>query len=211
MREIYVQYGCGLSAPEGWLNFDASPTLRLQKLPVIGYVFKKKVAFPKNVLYGDILSSLPGVSENSCQGIYCSHVLEHLSLNDFRIALRNTYKLLKRGGMFRCVLPDLEASIVQYSQDVQTNPVEASINFLNSSMLGIKSRPRGLKGLAVAFWGNSHHLWMWDKYSLANELKKAGFVNVGQCQFNDSVNPMFRLVEDESRFIGAVAFEAVKP
>ena len=32
----YVQYGAAYSAPEGWLNFDASPTLRLQKLPVAG-------------------------------------------------------------------------------------------------------------------------------------------------------------------------------
>ncbi len=40
MSTIYVQYGCGLSAPAGWNNYDASPTLRLQKLPVVGDIFK---------------------------------------------------------------------------------------------------------------------------------------------------------------------------
>ena len=41
---LNVQYGCGLSDPEGWKNFDSSPTLRLQKLPLIGR-FIKKVEF----------------------------------------------------------------------------------------------------------------------------------------------------------------------
>ena len=36
MNSPYVQYGCGLSAPHEWLNFDASPILRLQKLPLLG-------------------------------------------------------------------------------------------------------------------------------------------------------------------------------
>ena len=55
MADIYLQYGCGLSAPSEWYNFDASPTLRLQKLPFVGSVFKKKVDFPKNVRYGKFL------------------------------------------------------------------------------------------------------------------------------------------------------------
>ena len=36
MKKKYVQYGCGLSAPNEWINFDVSPTLRIQKIPIIG-------------------------------------------------------------------------------------------------------------------------------------------------------------------------------
>jgi len=211
MSTIYVQYGCGLSAPAEWYNFDASPTLRLQKLPIVGGVFKRKVDFPKNVRYGNILKSLPGIKENSCDGIYCSHVLEHLSLNDFYKALKNTYSLLKPGGIFRCVLPDLEFSIYQYIKDVKIKPESASGEFLNATMLGLKNRPKRLKDFIITFMGNSHHLWMWDQYALKNELEKAGFVKVRKCLYNDSKNRMFQLVEDKSRFINAIAFEAVKP
>ncbi|CAO5043555.1 MULTISPECIES: hypothetical protein [Microcystis] len=28
----YVQYGCGWSAPSQWRNFDASPTLRFERM-----------------------------------------------------------------------------------------------------------------------------------------------------------------------------------
>ncbi|MCI5142460.1 MAG: methyltransferase type 11, partial [Candidatus Electrothrix sp. ATG1] len=34
MEKQFIHYGCGLSAPESWLNFDASPTLRLQRIPL---------------------------------------------------------------------------------------------------------------------------------------------------------------------------------
>lgn len=211
MGGIYVQYGCGLSAPDEWCNFDASPTLRLQKLPIVGRVFKKKVVFPKNVRYGNILSSLPGIKEDTCDGIYCSHVLEHLSLIDFCVALKNTYRLLKPGGIFRCVVPDLEFSIHQYIKNLEIKPESAAGEFLSATMLGIKNRPKGLKDFIISFTGNSHHLWMWDQYALQNELEKAGFIKVRKCLYNDSTDKMFQYVEDESRFINAVAFEAVKP
>ena len=35
-NDLYAQYGAGNEAIAGWLNFDASPRLRLQKLPIIG-------------------------------------------------------------------------------------------------------------------------------------------------------------------------------
>lgn len=207
----YVQYGCGLSAPDGWLNFDASPTLRIQKIPFIGKALvKNRVLFPDTVQYGDILKGLPGVTLASCEGIYCSHVLEHLSLHDFRLALRNTYQYLKPGGIFRCVVPDLEYSINQYTAMVKEQKEEAAYNFMNSTLLGQEKRPRGFNGLITGFLGNAHHLWMWDQYSLGAELKAAGFTSVRNCKFNDSADKHFQLVEDEGRFWQSVAVEAIK-
>ena len=207
---MYVQYGCGLSAPEDWKNFDSSPTLRLQKIPLIGGIAKRKVNFPSNVKYGDIVKGLAGVTENSCDGVYCSHVLEHLSLEDMRRALKNTYKILKKGGIFRCVLPDLEDAIKKYAQDKLNDPEGASLKFMNDTMLGLSQRPRGLKGLLVSYYGNSHHLWMWDHDSLTRELINAGFTSVRRCKFNDSADSYFRSVESEGRFHDALALEAVK-
>ena len=56
-KKLYVQYGCGLSAPNEWKNFDVSPTLRFQKIPFIGKLLKNRlnVNFPNNVVYGDII------------------------------------------------------------------------------------------------------------------------------------------------------------
>jgi len=78
-------------------------------------------------------------------------------------------------------------------------------------MLGIKDRPKGLKQFVISLMGNSHHLWMWDQYSLKTVLEVTGFVKVRKCNFDDCEDKMFKFVEDESRFIIAIAFEAVKP
>ena len=206
---LNVQYGCGLSAPEHWINFDASPTLRLQRIPLFGKLVKK-VDFPKSVKFGDITKKLSGIKQGTCDAIFCSHVLEHLSFQDFRIALRNSFELLKQGGRFRCVLPDLRFSIDQYIVEHETDPSSACINFLKNTLLGVESKPKSIKAALIAFFGNSHHLWMWDRGSLKNELIKTGFKKIRECKFNDSDYSAFKLVEDESRFYGAIAFESVK-
>ncbi len=211
MEKLYVQYGCGLSAPLEWINFDSSPTLRLQKIPLFGILLKPlfKTAFPNNVRYGDIIIGLP-FEPNSCDGLYCSHILEHLSFNDFRKALKNSNTILKKDGIFRCIVPDLEFEARKYIKELDNGNSLASINFMNNTLLGIQHRQRGVKGFLKSFFGNSHHLWMWDFLSLKMELEAAGFTNIRRCRFNDSSDTMFQLVESSDRFIKAVAIECIK-
>jgi len=54
MGKIYLQYGCGLTAPKDYINYDASPMVVLQKIPIIGLFVQKvrKLRFPENVKYG---------------------------------------------------------------------------------------------------------------------------------------------------------------
>ncbi len=214
MEQRYVQYGCGITAPKEWINFDVSPTLRIQKLPLIGKRIAKKIAgfsFPDNVRYGDITKGLP-IPENTCDGLYSSHTLEHLPLDGFRMALINSYKILKPGGIFRCIVPDLEPAARQYITSLDGKEKEtASITFMGPhTLLGAESRPKGLKGLLRTFFGNANHLWMWDHKSMEHELKLAGFKNIRKCGFDDCQDLKFKHVEDPRRFISAVAFECTK-
>jgi SAM-dependent methyltransferase len=206
-NKLYVQYGCGWSAPEGWRNFDASPTLRFERLPLVGKLYtKNKERFPDNVEYGDIVKGLP-IEFESCDGIYCSHVLEHLSLEDFRIALKNTYAYLKPGGIFRMVLPDLEFSINKYIND---RSPEAAMNFLEETYLGVKTRDRGIKGLLYSLLGNSRHLWMWDYRSLSKELEDVGFMEIRRARYKDSKDPSFMFVDEFGRWEDCLGIECMK-
>jgi SAM-dependent methyltransferase len=208
-KKLCIQYGCGLSCPDGWINFDASPSLYISKIPIIGYFVRYKVVFPSKVKYGDILHGLPNINNESCDLIYCSHILEHLTLEDFRLALKNTFNLLKPGGVFRCVLPDLEIHINNYMFLKDTSP-DASIRFLENTMLGSISKPKSWFKKLISFYGNSKHLWMWDRFSLESELRKIGFASVRFCKYADSLHPEFSLVEDEGRFREAISFECIK-
>jgi len=207
----FVQYGCGIKAPVEWINYDASPTLSVQKMFLLGTIVKKylNVVFPDNVKYGDIIKGLPE-PDNSCAGVYCSHTLEHLSLEDFRKALRNTYKILKPGGVFRCVVPDFEWAARVYIKAYDDGNAGASLDFLNETLLGTHQRKRGIKGILTSVFGNSRHLWMWDKKSLARELGEAGFRDIRTCSFNDAESTMFTQVEEKGRFLNAVAIECRK-
>lgn len=207
-QPLYVQYGCGFSAPTGWENFDASPTLRLERLPLIGRVItKNEKRFPRNIAYGDIVKGLPLASE-SCSGVYCSHVLEHLSLADFREALRNTNKILKPGGIFRLVLPDFEYFVKQY----QCNPSpDAALTFMRETCLGYERRVKGLIEFVRSWLGNSQHLWMWDYKSIELELINAGFIDIRRACFCDSSDPSFRQVEEADRWNNCLGVECRRP
>jgi SAM-dependent methyltransferase len=204
----YIQFGAGLCGPDGWINYDISPTLRLQRLPIVGSLFNSVgPRFPPGVRYGDIIRGLP-LEDNSCDAIYCSHVLEHLSLNDFRLALKNTYKYLKQSGRFRFVLPDLQ----QLAQDyLQSSQCDAAMSFMKDSYLGHLSRPKGFSGLLRAWLGNSAHLWMWDYKSIESELKNIGFTGIRRAQFGDSGDSRFDLVEDRGRWDRCLGVECTKP
>ena len=48
-KKLYVQFGSGNKAVPGWLSFDSSPTLIIQKIPVLGYLLRPKL----NVIFDD--------------------------------------------------------------------------------------------------------------------------------------------------------------
>jgi len=209
-RRPYLHYGCGLCAPAGWRNFDASPSLRLARLPVVGGLVARAARlpeFPANVEYGDVVRGLP-VAPGSCRAAYCSHVLEHLALEDLRAALANTRRYLAPDGVFRLVVPDLE----QLARAYLSSPgAGAAPDFMRATRLGRERRPRGPAAIARALLGHSEHRWMWDYASLRAELERAGFDRVRRARRGDARDPGFAEVEEEARWRGALGIECRRP
>jgi SAM-dependent methyltransferase len=202
-----VQFGCGLCAPEGWTNFDSSATVRLQRIPVVGrHLRPTGVRFPRNIRLGDIVRGLP-VPAGSCRLMYCSHVLEHLTYSEVDTALRNVHGYLRPGGVFRLVLPDLEAMITQYLADPPETRAERFVASL--LMEGFRRRP-GLRGGIQTMHSNEGHRSQWDFDGMRRALIEAGFREVRRAQFGDSADPAFREVEDRSRWEGALGVEAIR-
>jgi hypothetical protein len=136
--------------------------------------------------------------------VYCSHVLEHLSLNDFRTALLNTRRLLVAGGIFRLVVPDLKVAAQRYLADSSD---AAALRFMEETYLGVTARPRNVNGLLRSWLGNNQHLWMWDFPALRRELETAGFARIRAARNGDSEEPLFAAVEEESRWVDAVGIQ----
>lgn len=203
-----IQFGCGLSCPDGWSNFDSSPRLRLQRLPIIGSrVFSGPFGrFPAGVQVGDIVHGLP-VNDGSVRLLYCSHVLEHLSLADLRRALANCHRMLRPGGVFRLVLPDLEFLISEYVRSTSSSRAET---FIRSTLMGTERRDQSVRGLLECFLGNTRHLWLWDYSGLAHELAAVGFQHIRRASIGDSPHLEFAEVEAPDRWLDALAIEACR-
>lgn len=210
MSDGYVQFGCGVCAPVDWQNFDAGPVFWLQsRLPFLSPILKKRgfPDYPRNIKYGDVIKGLP-IAPQSAQAVYCSHVLEHMVLEELRVTLRNVFQYLTHGGTFRLVVPDLEQLTRTYLADSAS---DAASRFMRQSYLGEMKVPRGLKAMPAALFGRSRHLWMWDYKGMAEELEAAGFTSIRRAQIGDSADPHFYNVESEGRWKDCLGIDCKRP
>ena len=84
---LHLNLGCSNSVIPNFINID------------------KYIQSP-DILNYDILD-LP-YGENTVDSLYCSHVLEHLSIRKSKIALKKLYGILKPGCLLFVAVPDLE-------------------------------------------------------------------------------------------------------
>jgi predicted SAM-dependent methyltransferase len=204
-QKLYVQYGAGNQAVSEWISFDASPTLLLQRIWLIGAILTPKLnaVFDNEILYGCIVRGLP-LKIGSVDGIFCSHVLEHLAYDDFRVALKNTFKYLKKGGRFRLIVPNLEYYINRYLINKETSNFEAqsnaASNFMEGTSLGNINSRLGIFNRLRESIGNSRHQWMWDFPGLKMELESCGFINIQKFQAGNCNETIFLNPEREHQF-----------
>ena len=73
----------------------------------------------------DIVASMPGVrahdvrrglpyADDMFDACYCSHMLEHVTKDQARVIVGEAYRVLKKGGVARFVVPDLEQIVRLY-------------------------------------------------------------------------------------------------
>jgi predicted SAM-dependent methyltransferase len=92
----YINLGCGLnySSQIEWVNFDF-------------------IKSSPNVISYNLLKGIP-IASDSSDFVYHSHVLEHFNKNDGKKFLSECFRVLKKDGIIRVVVPDLESIIKEY-------------------------------------------------------------------------------------------------
>src|SRR5271167_525345 len=85
--ELKLQLGCGINLLPGWVNTDNAP------LPGADYLdFTKPFPF-----FDEVFTA-----------VFCEHTIEHISKSDASRMIREVFRILKPGGLFRIVTPSLE-------------------------------------------------------------------------------------------------------
>ena len=89
-----LNLGCGRRYFEDWVNLDF-------------------VSSDPSVVAHDLTKGIP-FANNSFDVVYHSHVLEHFSKADASTFIHECYRVLKKGGTIRVVVPDLEQIAREY-------------------------------------------------------------------------------------------------
>ena len=202
--------GCGYKIGKSWKNYDVSPVALVDKIPLINKILKfNPIKFPNEIIYGNIVKK-KFCENNTADNIFCSHMLEHISFEDGKKVLNKIYEMLKPNGVFRIVVPSLDARINEYQITKDGNLFMESLSCVN------KNENSNLINKLRFLFGNSRHKWMYDEKSLYNEIKKVGFKQIRKCYFGDSGIDIFSEVEEMDRFnendkkYQALAFHCIK-
>ena len=94
----YLNLGCGTRFHPDWINIDFVSS--------------------GEVMSCDLRKGIP-FSDASCDVIYHSHLLEHLSRARAATFLQECYRVLKPGGILRIVVPDLEGIVRSYLSQLE--------------------------------------------------------------------------------------------
>lgn len=220
-----LNLGCGLNAPNDWINLDGSWNAWLAKnrfllklLKISGLLPKKllDIKWPKNVIIHNVKNPLP-FKDFSFSSIYSSHLLEHLYLNEAKNLLKECFRALQPGGIMRIVVPDLKIIIQEYNENKRQktdnfNPAD----ILSKHIFTWEHKPyrNNFAHKIYDAINNFHsHKWMYDADSLIDHFKKAGFQDVKEMEFQQSRIKEIKDIEEPGRILNGagICIEGIKP
>jgi len=110
--KTYLNLGCGQRFNPNWTNVDFHSS-------------------NPNVIEHNLLKGIPFADE-SFDVIYHSHVLEHFSKIDGEIFMKECYRVLKKNGIIRIAVPDLEGISREYLKQLESSlsgNIDAEYNY----------------------------------------------------------------------------------
>lgn len=171
-QPLKLHPGCGTVYKDGWINIDNNSDNNIQKLD-LKYDLRKGIPF----------------KDSSVDYIYNEHFLEHLTVKEGKVFLKECKRVLKKDGVLRIAMPDLETTVNEYF-----NPNWKEDNaerFKKFGLTHIKTRAERIN-IAFRDWG---HKWLYDREELERRLKEAGFINIKFCNLRESDYPELRNLE----------------
>jgi predicted SAM-dependent methyltransferase len=151
-----LHIGSGRERLEGWINIDA------QALPGVDVV-------------ADVTK---GLDFSNVEAIFAEHFIEHLPLAMAVHFLRESWRVLGRGGWIRLSTPNLD--------------------WVWSTHYKLDADPAGKRAAALALNRAFHgwrHQFLWNREMLGEALLACGFDEVRWCRYGESELPIFRGIE----------------
>lgn len=193
-EKLKLNIGCGPTGQiDDYQNLDNSPSVILSKIPYLKIILYKVGLISdeqykadwSRVMYCDASKRLSYIDE-SVDKIYSSHFLEHIPQEKGVCFLKECYRVLKKDGVMRLVVPDLlwhaERYVLRTKALLKDSelPDERSAHdtFLNSIYGAYLNSTR--HGAA--------HFYMYDLPTVVWLLKSVGFNDIRKCEFREGTD-----------------------
>jgi len=128
-NKAMVNLGCGMHCLKGWVNIDGSLTSLLGSNSSVWNKFLYKIAgssawytfeeyndviINKKLYWANFINGVP-FDDKSVDVVFTSHFLEHLNKTDGINFLKEIHRILKKSGLVRILVPDLEVAIKRFN------------------------------------------------------------------------------------------------
>ena len=167
-----LQIGSERNVLKGWLNTDIRPR--------------------NGAVFLDARSRFP-FNNSTFDYIFSEHLIEHLGYKEGLEFLKECYRILKPGGKMRVATPDLRFFVELYNP-AKTEAQGKYISWITDTFLKDLSEKKDVFVINNIFtnWG---HKFIYDFQTLRDEMVKAGFVNITQCEVGESGDENLKGIE----------------
>ncbi len=201
-----LNLGCGAQVVQGWINVDYAPGAKFAKIPFFRVINRRikilNLNWDNSIYLHNLMKNFPW-KENSIDIIYSSHTLEHFTKEDGLKFLKECYRVLKKDGVIRILVPDLECIINEYNKGIIR-----SDDFIHSLLVLYDKNSNRIKNKLAPFFQYPHKC-MYDAKTLIIILNDLGFSTTSKIGF-DSAIPEIEKIELHERTVGAVIVEGFK-
>jgi predicted SAM-dependent methyltransferase len=201
-NELKLNIGCGTSGIAGWCNIDNSPTVLLSRIPLGRWLFGTP-AWPPDVRRIDAVRGMP-FADSTVSYIYSSHMLQGLIYEDSLLLIKESFRVLRPGGVLRIAVPDLARMIEDYLSDndvLASHKLMRRLSFKSSAIRDLLRKRRGYQ---------QSYRQLFDGRSLKHLFNEGGFKNPEVCGFRESRIPEIDAIEVQQRRKESLYVEASK-
>jgi len=200
-----LNLGCGGVAPPDWINVDYAIGARLRKIPVIGPISRRflRCDWNPSIVLHDLRTRFPW-ADASVDYVYSSHSLEHLTRASGEGFMRETFRVLRAGGIVRIVVPDLQRAVERY----QAGECDAR-DFL-SALGTVDLRDAPVIKRVYSMLSGQGHRCMYDETSLTTLMRGSGFTVARRAPFDSDI-PGIAGIEGAPQTVDALIVEGRKP
>jgi predicted SAM-dependent methyltransferase len=190
-KNLLLNVGAGECGKEGWINLDAFPGTKIDCL----YDARKRLPFPSG----------------SIKGIFSEHFFEHLDYTEEApLFLRECYRVLRKGGVLRIIVPDAEKYLMAYAQGGwrEFKSLRPLDDQMRDPYYGWEYNTR-MELVNHVFRQGQQHKFAYDFETIEFLLKRNGFQDVRKQEYGRSVMPEI-CIDLEIRRTESLYVESIK-